>query len=181
MLKIVINQKHTANLGDLFPEFFANLNPAKVQAGASIGVVKRQACQKGKHNANKLQNSKKWICSVCTLKGSMKNGSFQTFEEQNQTKSEINKRIENAKRTASSLISNARCCDLEGVKTNFDGIFKSATEKELNKKLNGDETGALFMKLIVSNKVKINYPQATEEEMIALQNHKPLPEFSLLQ
>lgn len=175
------NQKHTANLGELFPEFFANIIPAKVLAGASIGVVKRHACQKGKHNANKLQNSKKWKCSICEHKGSMKNGLFQTFEEQNQAKSEINKRISNAKKTASSIIANARYCDVEGTENNFDGVFKSRTEQELNNKLNGDEMGASFLKMIAQNKVKVNYPQATEEEMKALQNHKPLPKFSLLE
>lgn len=93
----------------------------------------------------------------------MVNGKFMTYYEIDQQRHQM-------KKLAMQLVSDARKVDVEGKKSfkhngNFDGVFKSSSEQELNKKLNGDDMGASITKLMVEDKVKINYPMATEKEL----------------
>ena len=113
-----------------------------------------------------------------TKKGKMVNGKFITFQEIDQQRHEM-------KKLAMQLVSDARKVDVEGKKSfkhngNFDGVFKSNSEKELNKKLNGDDMGASITKLMVEDKVKINYPMATEKELKSFEETGSFGRFDLL-
>lgn len=109
----------------------------------------------------------------------MPNGKFMTFQE-------IDEQRHQASLEAMNLVSECRVCDVEGKKSfkhhgNFGGVYRSPTEKELNRKLNGDEMGASFIKLIAQENVKMNFPMATEAELKSFAKTGNFGSFSILQ
>jgi hypothetical protein len=112
-------------------------------------------------------------------RGNTRYGKFMTYREQDLLRKE-------KKRQASQLLSDNRTFDVEGLKAdkskgNFGGVFKSFSEKELNNKLNGDEMGSSFVKMIVENKVKVVPPMATEAELKSFSKTGNFGGFSILQ
>lgn len=111
--------------------------------------------------------------------GNTRHGVFMSYRDQDRLRKQ-------KKREASQLLSDNRTFDVEGLKAdksngNFGGVFKSSTEAELKSKLNGDEFGASFVKMIVENKVKVNAPMATEAELKSYSKTGNFGSFSILQ
>jgi hypothetical protein len=113
------------------------------------------------------------------IKGKKVHGKFMTYQE-------LDEQRHQASLEAMKLVSECRVCDVEGKKSfkhhgNFGGVFRSSTEKELNMKLNGDEMGASFIKLIAQENVKMNFPMATEAELKSFSKTGNFGGFSILQ
>ena len=112
------------------------------------------------------------------VKGKMVKGKFITFLE-------LDEQRRQAKIEASQLLSDNRTFDVEGLKAdksngNFGGVFRSFSEREFYNKLNGDEFGASFVKMIAENKVKVNAPMATEAELKSYAKTGNFGSFSIL-
>lgn len=111
--------------------------------------------------------------------GNSRLGKFMSYRDQDRLRKQ-------KKRESSQLLSDNRTFDVEGLKAdkskgNFGGVFKSSTETQFKNKLNGDEFGASFVKMIVENKVKVNAPMATEAELKSFAKTGNFGSFSILQ
>jgi hypothetical protein len=130
---------------------------------------------------NMIADDSKSFASVKTVKklqGKKINGKFFTFAE-------LDEQRRLKKLEASDLMSRATEVDIVGLKENkhhgnFGGVFRTRTQQQLEQELNSDEMGSQFIKMIAENKVRMIFPMATQEELVALDRHEALPKFSLL-
>ena len=177
-----------ATLGDQFPEFFSNISSTKVSVEASqVEVVKKQACTSGKHNANKYFKNCLTIqtggkrCAICNKKGKVVDNVFMTFVEVNLLKAEYNKTKVKAREQAVQAFKVARSIsnvDKVGNLVSYKPTMRDFEKENKIAKVHRNTYGQRFSSL--PDGTEFAYPMATEEELIAFDNKKSLPSFSLL-